>query len=220
MPIGNFSLSLGHCGTSEKTYLPTFDKNCIRIITDPKGPKVVLYLDKEKKVIQARFFESAETSPKYVLQIVLSNNNIGEYLFNIVSHFFSSLISLDNITLVNYLKDNLIESIKNFIESNPEIDPEWKKILEPLYQSYIDKKNLSKEVTPVFSDYLGEPVSVPGGGTNKRTRRHRRRHGNYKVMKKYTRKNKKYNPRRKSRRIQKRKQTYKRKSRKLRKSRK
>jgi hypothetical protein len=218
MPIGNFSLSLGHCGTKEGELGITLDKNCIRIITDPNGPKVVLYLDKKTNVIQARFFQSAVTSTTYDSKIKLSTKSLDEQLNSIVSHFFSSLVDFDNNELVSYLKSELIESIKNFIKSDTEIDPAWKKILEPLYKSYINKKfeNLSKESTPAYSYDLGQPVSVTAGGTNKRTRRHRK----HKVMKKYTRKNKKYNPRRKSRRIQKRKQTYKRKSRKSRKSRK
>jgi hypothetical protein len=122
----------------------------------------------------------------------------------------------------------LIESIKTFIESNTEIDPEWKELLKPLYQSYIDKKAEKAGVgvgdgagtTPMFNNDSSseEPfaLSATTGGTNKRTRRHRK----HKVIKKCTRKHKKYNPRRKSRRIQKRKQTHKRKLGKSRKSRK
>jgi hypothetical protein len=215
MPIGNFSLSLGHCGTSGGL-LPTFDKNCIRIITDPKGPKVVLYLDKEKKVIQARFFKSAITSTTYDSKIVLSEMLLDQQLNSIVSHFFSSLVSFDDNAPVSYLKLELIESIKTFIESNTDIDLEWKELLTPLYRSYTYKKAekavVGYENTSMF-DNLPPLGMVTAGGTNKRTQRHRK----HKVMKKYTRKNKKYNPRRKSRRIRKRKQTYKRKSRKSRK---
>ena len=408
MPIGNFSLSLGHCGTSGGL-LPTFDNNCIRIITDPKGPKVVLYLDKEKKNIEARFFKSAETSTTYekemtqILKLQTLNNALykiiewlasdvnitlelenelmesiklfinndeaikprWEIAFNTLytgfvdqqrqlmeqqrhtgfvdqqrqlreqqqerwrqqqqerrrkqfdmpvkntaafekpnildetkcikitankdtdkftldlvncasptyepgakSNFallfldknehkiecklfeynkFSGInFSFDNeqflgTYLVNILtglgitdkekqkllKSELIESIKTFIESNTEIDHEWEELLTPLYESYIEKKaakagvgaGVGVETASEFSNLpIQEPlgVSVNAGGTNKRTRRHRK----HKVMKKCTRKHKKYNPRRKSRRIQKRKQTHKRKSCKSRKSRK
>ena len=225
MPIGNFSLSLGHCGTSGGL-LPTFDKNCIRIITDHKGPKVVLYLDKTNRKIQARFFLSAETSTTYDSKIELSSTiSLDQQLNSIVFHFFSNSFSFDNNALVSYLKLELIESIKTFIENNTEIDPEWKDILEPLYQSYINKKSEKAEkvetgvgdgdgTTSMFDKLSTQPEGmVTAGGTNKRTQRHRK----HKVMKKYTRKYKKYNSRRKSRRIRKRKQTYKRKSRKSRK---
>jgi hypothetical protein len=388
MPIGNFSLSLGHCGTSGGL-LPTLDKNCIRIITtDPKGPKVVLYLDKEKEVIQARFFLSAETSTTYekentrtlklqtlsetlgniirwlasdvnitlelknelmksinlfinsdkdiksrwgiafdalhaqfntpanqqelmkqrqqqlreeqrqkfiaglnaahtavkdlnildetkCIKITANEDGTNEFTLDLVNcarpnmeqeHVSSSTFALlfldkdkrkieckffQNNTsnginfsfddeqplgtyLVNILtglgvidnekqkslKLKLIKSIKIFIESNTEIDSEWKELLMPLYQSYIDKKD---EKASAFVDSSSQELlalHISAGGTNKRTRRHRRRHGNHKVIRKYTRKNKKYNPRRKSRRIQKRKQTHKRKLGKSRKSRK
>ena len=396
MPIGNFSLSLGHCGTSGG--LPTFDKNCIRIITDPKGPKVVLYLDKTNRKIQARFFKSAETSTTYEKERTqkLELQTLNDALYKIISWLASDVnitlelknklmesINLfinsdkdiksrwgnafdalhtqfntpanqdplrkqqklmkerqrqlreeqrqkfianlndshtavkdtnildeikcikitankdsDNFTLdlvncasptsepgaepkfallfldknehkiecklfednklsgINFsfdneqflgtylvniltglgiidkekqklLKSELIESIKTFIESDTEIDPEWKELLTPLYLSYIDKKaakaeagdgdgdGVGVETTSAF-DKLPPVVMVNAGGTNKRTRRHRK----HKVMKKYTRKHKKYNPRRKTRRIQKRKQTHKRKLGKSRKSRK
>jgi hypothetical protein len=379
MPIGNFSLSLGHCGTSGGI-IPTLDKDCIRIITDPKGKKVVLYLDKKTNVIQARFFESAETSTTYekertqklelqtlndalykiikwlvpnvnftTLKLknelmesiklfinsdeaiqsrwaafktlytgfveqqrqlreeqrqkfiaglnaahtavkdlnildetkcikITANKDTDEFTLDLVNcarpnmeqeHVSSSTFALlfldknehkiecklfeNNTTgitfsfddeqhlgtyLVNILtglgvdrslKLNLIESIKTFIESNTEIDPEWKELLTPLYQSYIDKK--AEKAGVGVGDGVGvttfefgndsssqEPfaLSATAGGTNKRTRRHRK----HKVMKKYTRKHKKYNPRRKSRRIQKRKQTHKYKLGKSRKSRK
>lgn len=403
LPIRNFSLSLGHCGTSGGI-MPTLDSNCIRIITDSNGRKVVLYLDKEKNVIQARFFESAVTSKNYENIVLLekgtlsttlvkiikwlsidvtSNNTLklqdelmksiklfidkdeefnnkknkslkllwGKVFDSLYTNYDSTLykqqreqqqqeqqqlreeqrqkfiaglnadhtavkdlnilddtkcikitantgdtftldlvdcarptsesgaelnfallfldkdkhkiecklfeknkstginFSFDNgeylsTYLVNILtglgvihldsdkdkqkslKLNLIESIKTFIENNTDIDSEWQDILGELYTKYIDIKKLSKESKSASASSddlgLGEPVGVgvTAGGTNKRTRRHRRRHGNYKVMKKYTRKNKKYNPRRKSRRIQKRKQTHKRKSRKSRKPRK
>lgn len=221
LPIGNFSLSLGHCGTSKETKLPTFDSNCIRIITDPNGRKVVLYLDTTKKVIQARFFESAEKSTKYDAKIELFTISLDEQLNSIVFYFFSSLVKFDDNELVSYLKLELIESIKNFIESNTEIDSEWKELLMPLYKSYIDKKDKKASAFVDSSSQEQLALHISAGGTNKRTRRHRRRHGNHKVIRKYTRKNKKYNPRRKSRRIRKRKQTHKRKlgkSRKLRKS--
>jgi hypothetical protein len=382
MPIGNFSLSLGHCGTSKDTKLPTFDSNCIRIITDSNGRKVVLYLDEKTNVIQARFFLSAVTSKNYEKRVTLElptlsttlveiirwlasdvnitlelknelmksinlfinsdkdiksrwgiafnilytgfvyhlqqqrqqqqeqwrkkygmqvsntaavensrilgdtkcikitankddtftldlvncasptsepgaepnfallfldkaerkiecklfekNTSTGiDFSFDNEKHLGTYLVNiLTGLGVQNSLKLNLIESIKTFIENNTDIDPEWEELLTPLYKSYIDKKakkaanvetgdGVKYERKSMFDNLppLSE-VMVTTGGTNKRTRRHRRRHGNYKVMKKYTRKNKKYNPRRKSRRIQKRKQTHKRKSCKSRKSRK
>ena len=404
LPIGNFSLSLGHCGTQEGEWGVTLDKNCIRRITDPKGPKVVLYLDKKDHKIQARFFLSAETSTTYekektkILELQTLGHALDEIIkwlvpnvtfntlelknelmesinlfidkdaaiksrwgtaFNILytnfntdenqeqlrkqqelmkerqqqlmkerqqqlkeqqrQKFIANLnaphtavkdtnildettcikitankdtdkftlvlvdcarptsepgaepnfallfldknkhkiecklfednklsginFSFDNeqvldtdlvniltglgvINLDTYkekqksLKLNLIESIKTFIESNTEIDPEWQNILGPLYKSYIGKKaakagvGVGVEITPAFDNLSIQPVT--SGGTNKRTRRHRK----HKVIRKYTRKNKKYSPRRKSRRIQKRKQTHKRKLGKLGKSRK
>lgn len=401
LPIGNFSLSLGHCGTQEGEWGVTLDKNCIRIITDPKGPKVVLYLDKKTKVIKARFFQSAETSTKYekektqILELqtlgnaldeiirwfvpnvnfntlelknelmesinlfiksdeaiksrwgnafdtlytnfntdenqeqlrkqqelmkerqqqlkeqqrqkfiadlnaphtevkdlnildetkcikITANKDTDEFTLDLVNcarpnmeqeHVSSSTFALlfldknehkiecklfENNTIgINFSFDNkqdlgtylvniltglgvidkekqkslklkLIESIKIFIETNTEIDPKWKELLTPLYQSYIDKKaekagvgdGVGDETTFEFGNHSSsqEPfaLSATAGGTNKRTRRHRK----HKVMKKCTRKHKKYNTRRKSRRIQKRKQTHKRKLGKSRKSRK
>lgn len=352
MPTGIFSLSLGHCGTMEGGWGVTLDKDCIRIVTDPKGRKVVLYLDKNKKSIQARLFESAETSTKYTsayslpLQMDTALNEIIKWLFNVnirttdnlelkkklmesITNFINSdqkikerwetafnnlytkfntsilfgeancikitanedtdeftldlvgcasptsepgaklnfaLLSLDkdknkiecklfknNTTGINFsfdnkeyldtylvniliglgvgsiekekqklLKSKLIESIKNFIESNTEIDPKWKELLTHFYQSYIYKKAKKDKVgntTPTLVVDLPTqslPLSALAGGSTKRTRRHRKQ----KVIKKYTRKDKKNKQRRKSKHIQKRKKTHKRKLAKLGKSRK
>ena len=358
MPIGNFSLSLGHCGTMEGEWGVTLDKNCIRIITDPKGTKVVLYLDKKtNNVIQARFFKSAETSTKYDSFDFLNVDILNNILDKIIKHLFPKHLFPDNVNdilklkkeliesiklfinsdevikarwnnafdklytgfqqsrildetkcikitankdsdnftldlvdcarptsepgaepnfallfldkdkhkieckifennttgitfsfekgehlgtyLFNILtglgvdislKSELIESIKTFIEKNTEIVPEWKELLTPLYQSYIDKKAAKAETEAETEAGVRDEhksmfnilptqrkvIQATAGGTNKRTRRHRK----HKVMKKYTRKYKKYSSRRKTRRIQKRKQTHKRKLGKSRKSRK
>ena len=216
VPIKTFSIDFGHCGTKEGEWGVTLDKNCIRIITEPKGPKVVLYLDKKKDKIEARFFISAETSTKYTTKIDLSIEAFDIGLSSIVYYFFGNSDKFQD--SVDYLKSELIESIKNFIESKTEIDPKWKDLLTPLYQSYTDKKaekagvgvgvGVGADTTSMFDNLSNQQEEmVVTGGTNKRTRRHRK----HKVMKKYTRKHKKYNPRRKSRRIQKRKQTHKRK---------
>jgi hypothetical protein len=72
------------------------------------------------------------------------------------------------------------------------------------------------------SFYLSAGISpdiLPDGGTIKKTRRHRHKHKKYKVMKKYTRKNKKYKPKptKKFKRTQKHKKIHKYRSRKYRK---
>lgn len=183
--------------------------NCASPTSEPGAEPnfALLFLDKNKHKIECKLgginfsFDNGE--------------HLGTYLVNI----------LNGLGVQNSLKLNLIESIKTFIESNTEIDPEWQNILGPLYQSYIDEKakKAAKVKTGVgpasmFDNLppLSEGMAVTAGGTNKRTQRH----GNHKVMKKYTRKYKKYSSRRKSRRIQKRKQTHKRKLGKSRKSRK
>lgn len=207
MPTKTFSVDFGHCGTLKKTMLLTFNNDCIRIITDPKGAKVVLYLDKEKQQIEARFFRSAITSKKYYEKITLTTQEINDQLTQVVKH----LIKITDENKKEELVDDLKNAVSLFI-INKKLT-QWESAFNILFP---EPQQVSEEVLP-----QPEPPAVPvhAGGTIKRTQRRRYRHihKKHKVIKKYTRKYKKNNPRRKSRRIQKRKQTHKRKSRKSRK---
>ena len=209
-----FTIVSGHCGTSS-TFKITINNDCIRITTHPKGRKVVLYLDKEKNTIEARFFISVNDRV-YTTPDILENKEINNQLKYIVCYLLQC--STDDETIVKKYVDELKRSMRIFINSNPSYSS-WGNALTNLFPEE-SQEELDSLQTKLQPPEHPRSVLVTAGGTNKRTRRHRRRHGNYKVMKKYTRKNKKYNPRRKSRRIQKRKQTHKRKSCKSRKSRK
>ena len=234
LPIGNFSLSLGHCGTSG--IIPTLDRDCIRIITDPKGKKVVLFLDKTNK-IEARFFdldESRNYRSKFALTLAT--------LSTIISH----IIKPDKMPKsLNEYTQELKDEITGFINSNLSDKrwngTAWKKAwytltgedLEEDRWEDITKSSALPEpgeiqgqhASPWESDrsfYLSAgipPDILPDGGTIKKTRRHRHKDKKYKVMKKYTRKNKKYKPKptKKFKRTQKHKKIHKYRSRKYRK---
>jgi len=206
MPTKTFSVEFGNCGTSEKNSLLTLNNDCIRIITYPKVTKVVLYLDKEKTQIEARFFKSAETS-KYYKKNTLTIKNINVLLTEVVDH----LVKNTDENKKEELVDDLINAVSLFI-SNKKLT-QWKNAFNILFP---DPQQVSEEVLPQTPL---EPQTVSAGGTIKRTRKYRYRHihKKHKVMKKYTRKYKKNNPRRKSRRIQKRNFGKLRKSRKSRK---
>ena len=174
MPTGIFSLSLGHCGTMEGEWGVTLDKNCIRIITDPKGRKVVLYLDKNTESIQARLFESAETSRKYtsayslLLQMDTALNEIIKWLFNV------NILTTDNLEL----KKKLMESIRNFINSDQKIKERWETAFNNLYTMFNKSilfgeanciKITANEDTDEFTlDLVGcaSPTSEPGAKLN------------------------------------------------------
>ena len=210
MPTKTFSVDFGHCGTSKKNILPTLDKDCIRITTESKGTKVVLYLDKQQSQIEARLFESAETSTKYDSKITLNSHDINSQLNSIIEH----LVNITNAdeSKKNELVDDLIDAVDFFI--NDKKLTQWRDAFNILFPTPQQKV---KEEKPPQLKLSAEPVSVSSGGTIKRTRRHKK----HKVIKKYTQKHKKNNKIQKSRRIQKRKQTHKRKlAKKSRKSRK
>jgi len=208
MPIKTFSVGFGHCGTSKDNIMPKFtlDNNCIRITTEPSGKKVVLYLDKENPVIEARFFNSAQTSTQYNNKIVLNNIKIDDQLKSVVAHLVKSEDEDEN--KKKELVDDLINAVSLFI--NDEKLTQWGNAFSTLFPQpqQVSKEEEEQPVPVSVPVEQPVPVEVPvsTGGTIKRTQRHRYRHihKKHKVIKKYTRKYKKNNPRRKSIRIQKR----------------
>ena len=247
MATKNFNLVFGHCGTnSSSVFKYTLDENCIRItMTTTLGSKskVVLFLDKGERKIQARFFTDVEKSKTYVNKIVLKPTTLDENLSSIISH----IINPQNRpkSLYEYIEE-LKDEITSFISRN-KLDPRWDGTAwGAVWYGLIGKEDeweiVDRSELPKQSALQGQyassssesgrspfppadtPQSILGfgfGGTIKKTRRHRHRHKHkkYKVMKKYTRKNKKYKPKptKKFKRTQKHKKIHKYRSRKYRK---
>ena len=238
MGTKNFILVLGHCGTSSPL-THTFDNNCITLtMTDvnslASGSKVVLFLDKEtREKIEARFF-NLEKSRNYGLKHVLTLTTLKEILIAIISHIINPQKMPGSPDSLNEYIEELKNEITDFINRN-KLDPRWDGIAwKQAWYTLIDKKLEEEEWVDLTGEeleqaklpaLLPEPGIIPdidilgNGGTIKKTRRHRHKHKKYKVMKKYTRKNKKYKPKptKKFKRTQKHKKIHKYRSRKYRK---
>jgi hypothetical protein len=243
METKNFKLVFGHCGTSS-VFTRTLDENCIRITMTPtlgSKSKVVLFLDKTKNPknpknqIEARFFLNVEKSITYVNKIVLEPTRLDHNLSSIIENIMNPQNRPES--LDEYIKE-LKHEITSFINSNKD-DPKWDGIawqvawytlLDKVLPNQDDWVVLNGDDSLASSSASGRsffpqayiPADIPPGilafgGTIKKTRRHR--HKKYKVMKKYTQKNKKYKPKptKKFKRNQKHKKTHKYRSRKYRK---
>jgi hypothetical protein len=210
MATNKFSIASGHCGTSDKSsfFKVTLDNDCIRIITDPNGPKVVLHLDKTSKAIDARFFQSAKTSTKYHSAIALDSSNIRKSLKNVVELLLPTNTSSDKAHAdadadanANANVDDLIKAVKLFIDNNPSYNS-WKQPFTNLGLGAVDMSELKEFAPqPAVQAPVQAPVQVPvsvNGGATKKSRRRR------KCAKIYTRRDKKYNSKRKSRQVRRR----------------
>ena len=206
MATNKFSIASGHCGTSDKSlfFNVTLNNDCIRIITDPNGPKVVLHLDKTRKAIDARFFESAKTSTKYYSAIALDSSNIRKSLKNVIELLLPTNTFSDNAHAdadANANVDDLIKAVKLFIDNNPSYNS-WKQPFTKLGLGAVDMSELKEFAPqPAVQAPVQAPVQVPvsvNGGATKKSRRRR------KCAKIYTRRDKKYNSKRKSRQVRRR----------------
>jgi hypothetical protein len=212
------------------------------------GSKVVLFLDKTNK-IEARFFHldtSKNYDPKVVLTLTRLDETLRTIISHIINQD-KMPDSLNEYT--QELKDEITGFINSNLSDRRWNGTAWKKAWYTLIGKELeedDGKELEEDeweditkssalpepgeiqgqhASPWDSDksfYLSAgipPDIVPDGGTIKKTRRHRHKHKKYKVMKKYTRKNKKYKPKptKKFKRTQKHKKIHKYRSRKYRK---
>ena len=194
MTINNFSIDYGHCGTSSM-FTFTLHKDCIRIIAGQNGPKVVLHLDKPSQKIDARFFESAETSRTYDADtaIKLHSSNIRDSLKKIVLHLLKPSTDAE----VDYLIDDLIKATKLFIINKN--DPTWEIAFGRLDIGEVGMNEL-KEL-PTQSPQAAQ-LQTQNGGTTKKLQRRR------KCAKGYSRRYKKHNSTRKSIQIRRRVRTH------------
>ena len=240
MVTKNFNLVFGHCGSSS-IFSPTLDHNCIRITMKNElasRSKVVLFLDKGERKIQARFFKDADTSKLYENpKVVLAKEDLDSQLQSIIRYI---MISDELPSILDDYDKELKKEITSFINSNKD-DPRWDGTAwgavwyglignedefgnedewEIVDRSELPKQSASSESGRFpFPQADTPPLGFGFGGTIKKTRRHRHKHKKYKVMKKYTRKNKKYKPKptKKFKRTQKHKKIHKYRSRKYRK---
>ena len=205
MATNKFSIASGYCGTSSTSsvFNVTLNNDCIRIITDPNGPKVVLYLDKKKKVVEARFFQSV-SSQKYIPTgdnpTTLNPSNIANTLKLIVNTLQPS-INNDDPLIMDGLVNDLINAVDSFVINNPSYTSSWKTAFTSLGLPQQEPAPVQLQSQPSMQSQSQRlPAAVPvRGGTTKKSRRHR---------KNYTRKNQKYSSTRKSRQVHRRRRTH------------
>jgi hypothetical protein len=208
--IPHFMLSLGNCGTSEKTFLPTFD-DCIVIKSNKSDNRVSLkFLKNDNRDVDVRLFSNPDSN-EYNIKRILSTtlNDCGDTtisLFCIVIYLMNNdrmytyprNIDNNQIDTVTQGIQKLVEEIKKFINSNPKLS-HWGLRFEK-FENYTRQIEQLKQLKPNIA--LQAPGNV--GGSHRRYRT--------------TRRSRKYQSRRKSKRhIQRRKRTHRRKSRKSRK---
>jgi hypothetical protein len=151
-------ISLGNCGTSERTFFGTLD-NCIVIQYDKNDKKVSLKFLKNNKV-EVRFFKSIN-SKKYTSSRLLNsfpyicdNDNIS--LLCIVNYLTSkyeltstgeviSLNSPPDTTTPKYTSllrwtNKLVTDMDIFFNKNPKLQ-HWREILRPYTDRYIEIYN-------------------------------------------------------------------------------
>jgi broad specificity phosphatase PhoE len=165
--VGTFVLSLGNCGKSSSKGF-NFDNECIQIITKPDRQKVVLFCNKRKYSIEARFFDKVQSEvydPKK--NIVLDNPSLKDNLTTIAQHLTKKA---SDPTKTSIYTEELLRTITSFINRTLSKTP-WKDSWEFLWKEILPKSDLD--------------VSA-GGRNTKKIRRYKKRN----VMNKYTIKNK------------------------------
>jgi hypothetical protein len=208
--IPHFVVSLGNCGTSTTTFLPTFD-DCIVIKSNQSSNRVSLkFLKNDNRDVDVRLFSNPDSN-EYDIKRNLSTtlNDCGDttislfciviYLMNNdLTYSYPKNINNSQIKIVIKGIENLVAEIKKFINSNPKLS-HWGLIFEK-FENYKKQIEQLKQTTA-----LQAPGNV--GGSHKR----------YRTSRKY----RKQQSRKKSRRhFQRRKKTHRRKSRTSRRSRK
>lgn len=210
--------------------------------------KVVLFLDKKTRdKIEARFFLDVEKSRTYDNKIVLETTSLDVNLYHIINHIINPQnISKSLDEYIKELKDEITSFINSNKDDSrwdgrawqvawytllgkdlPNQEDDWEIVdisdlpkQSALQGEYASSSESGRSPFPPADTPLALGINPLGfGGTIKKTRRHRHKHKKYKVMKKYTQKNKKYKPKptKKFKRNQKHKKTHKYRSRKYRK---
>ena len=211
--IPDFIVSLGNCGTSEKTFFGTLD-DCIVIKSNQSNNRVSLkFLKNDNRDVDVRLFSNLDRNVydiKRNLSTTLNNcedNNIS--LFCIVIYLMNNdrmytyprNINNNQIDIVIQGMGKLVAEIKKFINSNPNLS-HWGLRFKKF-------ENYTREIEQLKQLKQNTALQAPGnvGGSHKRYRT--------------SRKSRKQQSRKKSRRhFQRRKRTHRRKSRTSRKSRK
>jgi hypothetical protein len=147
----NFTVSLGNCGTSEKTFLPTFD-DCIVIGCENTDKKVSLKFlkNKTRDNVEVRFFSDIKTNvytKKSILQLNTTTcNDDKTVLLCIVNYLLSGDTSYNIITEI-YNKNKskmenlktqtslLIKKINSFFDSNSKLE-RWRDIFKVYADAY------------------------------------------------------------------------------------
>ena len=221
LPTGDFILDFGHCGT-RSSFTSTTDEDCIRITMKPLHNKVVLYYNKksnkENGSIEVRFFKTADSDTTYFASIPFTNN----CLTNIVAFLSQPTTtppSIHPLPPANHiaLSSKLTDTISIFINSDrfkgkTKNHPAWNSVWRlATNNSTVSTGSIVPVPVKDIPQQLSMRPEIPaiGGRTIKKIRKHK----NYKIMKKYTRKYRKQQSKKKSRRIQKRKRATRRKSR-------